>query len=234
MDIVHMYVYKMYAKYRCMVPTLSGPLGLPWCGSHRLTNCPGYLVLLLCLVKSCCVQTNCPCHLQCMGIVPMHEWKVPLKYWGMFPFPSGPLGLRQAADTFNGKGLNSCKVSASNDNKKLSNLWVVTRWSLQMPVDPAHTIGGTPHWGVLGEGPMSLAGRVCTQSLCEGTFTDDSGRCVMVFKQGGVLFEWLARQNPRFSNIVARTVHANIPLRAKAGSSPYNHRKIFPPPLISA
>jgi len=34
-----------------------------------------------------------------MGIVPMHEWKVPLKYWGTLPFPSGPLGLGQAADT---------------------------------------------------------------------------------------------------------------------------------------
>jgi len=24
-----------------------------------------------------------------MGIVPMHKWKVPLKYRGMLPFPSG-------------------------------------------------------------------------------------------------------------------------------------------------
>ncbi len=34
-----------------------------------------------------------------MGIVPVHEWKVPLKYWGMFPFPSESLGLGQVADT---------------------------------------------------------------------------------------------------------------------------------------
>ena len=34
-----------------------------------------------------------------MGIVPMHERKVPLKYQGMLPFTSGPLGLGQAADT---------------------------------------------------------------------------------------------------------------------------------------
>jgi hypothetical protein len=33
----------------------------------------------------------------------MHEWKVPLKYWGTLPFPSGSLGLGQAADT-NGLG----------------------------------------------------------------------------------------------------------------------------------
>jgi hypothetical protein len=38
-----------------------------------------------------------------MGIFPMHEWKVPLKYWGTLPFPSGSLGLGQAADT-NGLG----------------------------------------------------------------------------------------------------------------------------------
>jgi len=29
----------------------------------------------------------------------MHQWKVPLKYRGMLSFPSGPLGLGQAADT---------------------------------------------------------------------------------------------------------------------------------------
>ena len=53
------------------------------------------------IVVSCCVQTNCPCHVKSMGIaiVPMHEWKVPLKYWGMLAYPSGPLGLGQEADT---------------------------------------------------------------------------------------------------------------------------------------
>ena len=51
------------------------------------------------IVVSCCVQTNSPCHVKSMGIVPMHEWKVPLKYRGTLPFPSGPLGLGQAADT---------------------------------------------------------------------------------------------------------------------------------------
>ena len=34
-----------------------------------------------------------------MGIIPMHERKGPLKYRGMRAFPSGPLGLGQAADT---------------------------------------------------------------------------------------------------------------------------------------
>jgi hypothetical protein len=29
----------------------------------------------------------------------LHKWKVPLKYRGMLSFPSGPLGLGQAADT---------------------------------------------------------------------------------------------------------------------------------------
>jgi hypothetical protein len=27
------------------------------------------------------------------GIVPMHNWKMPLKYWGMLPYQSGPLRL---------------------------------------------------------------------------------------------------------------------------------------------
>jgi len=34
-----------------------------------------------------------------MRIVPMHQWKEPLKYRGTLSFPSGPLGLGQAADT---------------------------------------------------------------------------------------------------------------------------------------
>ncbi len=51
------------------------------------------------IVVSCCVQTNNPRHVKSMGIVPMHKWKVPLKYRGTLPFPSGSLGLGQAADT---------------------------------------------------------------------------------------------------------------------------------------
>ena len=51
------------------------------------------------IVVPCCAQTNCLCHVKSMGIVPMHEWKMPLMYRDMLTFPSGPLGLRQAADT---------------------------------------------------------------------------------------------------------------------------------------
>jgi hypothetical protein len=29
----------------------------------------------------------------------MHEWKMPLKYWGMVPTQSGPLGLGRVAYT---------------------------------------------------------------------------------------------------------------------------------------
>jgi hypothetical protein len=39
-----------------------------------------------------------------MRIVPMHQWKVPLKYRTMLLFPSGPLGLGGAADTRVGGG----------------------------------------------------------------------------------------------------------------------------------
>ena len=34
-----------------------------------------------------------------MGIVPMHEWKVPLKYRGTLSFPSGYLGYHGVAHT---------------------------------------------------------------------------------------------------------------------------------------
>ena len=40
-----------------------------------------------------------------MGILPMHEGKMPLKCWGMLPSLSGPLGLGQAADTMVGGGV---------------------------------------------------------------------------------------------------------------------------------
>ncbi len=39
-----------------------------------------------------------------MGNVSMHEWKMPLNYWGMVPTLSGPLGLGQAEDTMVGGG----------------------------------------------------------------------------------------------------------------------------------
>ena len=39
-----------------------------------------------------------------MGIVPMHEGKMPLKYWGMLLSLSGPLGLGRAVDTMAGRG----------------------------------------------------------------------------------------------------------------------------------
>ena len=44
-------------------------------------------------------QTKLMTDLKSMTIVPMHEWKVPLKYRAMLLFPSGPLGLGGAADT---------------------------------------------------------------------------------------------------------------------------------------
>jgi hypothetical protein len=39
-----------------------------------------------------------------MGILPMHEGKMPLKDWGMLPSLSGPSGLGRAADTMVGGG----------------------------------------------------------------------------------------------------------------------------------
>jgi len=51
------------------------------------------------IVVFCCVQTNSPCRVKSMGIVPMHEWKVPLKYRGTLPFPSGYWGYHGVAHT---------------------------------------------------------------------------------------------------------------------------------------
>ncbi len=67
--------------------------------------------------------------------------------------------------------------------------------------------------GGLVEERVSLAGHVCPHVLCGGTSADDSGSFIMVFKHGGYIFEWKARRDPRFSNVVARAVHANMPLR---------------------
>jgi hypothetical protein len=39
-----------------------------------------------------------------MGIHPCMEGKMPLKFWGMLPSLSGPLGLGRAADTMVGGG----------------------------------------------------------------------------------------------------------------------------------
>jgi hypothetical protein len=63
------------------------------------------------IVVSCCVQTNCPWHVKSMDIVPMHEWKVPLKYWGMLAFPRGPSGLGQVVDTMVWGGGGTCEMA---------------------------------------------------------------------------------------------------------------------------
>ncbi len=38
-----------------------------------------------------------------MVTVPMHEWKMPMKYWGMLPSPCGPFGLLQSGG-YHGQG----------------------------------------------------------------------------------------------------------------------------------
>ena len=72
-----MYGLKMPAKYWDLVSMYSGPLG-PLKGWGKLAN---YLLA------------------KWSRIVPMHQWKVHLKYRAMLLFPSGLLGLGGAADT---------------------------------------------------------------------------------------------------------------------------------------
>ncbi len=67
-------------------------------GHRCLPKHPMYLVFTI----SCNFQTEMIMDVKSMGIVPMHEGKMPLKYWGMLPSLSGLLGLGQAADTMVG------------------------------------------------------------------------------------------------------------------------------------
>jgi hypothetical protein len=87
---------EMPAKYWDLASMYSGPLG-PLKGWGTLSNY---------LLANCDQFTACNCetiHIICiflsMRIVPMHQWKVPLKYRAMLLFPSGQLGLGGAADT---------------------------------------------------------------------------------------------------------------------------------------
>ena len=98
--IVHMDARRTSVMYWVIILTLSGPLGLTWCGAHWLTTRLAYLVFLLCIVVSNLNAHVVTCDMKCMGIVPMHEWKVSLTYWGMLSSPCGPLGrLGQVVDT---------------------------------------------------------------------------------------------------------------------------------------
>ena len=66
-----------------------------------------------------------------------------------------------------------------------------------MPVNPAHTIGGTRHVGwVLREGEVSLAGRVCPHASCGGTSADNSRSFIMVFKKEGTFLSGRPVETP--------------------------------------
>ena len=84
-----MYGLKMPAKYWDQVSMYSGALG-PLKGwgtlaNYLLANCDQFTVCN-------CETIDIICIFLSMRIVPMHQWKVPLKYWAMLLFPSGPLG----------------------------------------------------------------------------------------------------------------------------------------------
>ena len=102
----------MSAKYFDMILTLSGSLGLLVGGGHQLTKCPNYLALLHAFIESCNFLTKCILEVESMGFVPMHPWKMRLKYWGMLPSQSGPLGLRQS------RGYHGCGGLYKNGGNK--------------------------------------------------------------------------------------------------------------------
>jgi hypothetical protein len=65
--------------------------------NNLLANCDQF--------TACNFHTHMKCIFLSMRIVPMHHWKVPLKYRTMLLFPSGPLGLGGAADTMVWEGV---------------------------------------------------------------------------------------------------------------------------------
>jgi hypothetical protein len=77
---------------------------------------------------------------------------------------------------------------------------------------------------------VSLACRICPHALCGGTFADDSKSCVIVFEHGGYFFEWKAHRDPRFSDVVARAVHANVRLRCQSWELAIKSPRIIAPP----
>ncbi len=81
--------WNMYVKYCYMIPPLSGLLGLP---KHRWRPANKTPYLYSVFTTYCSFQTKCICDLKDMGIISMHEWKVPLNYWGTRLTQSGPLG----------------------------------------------------------------------------------------------------------------------------------------------
>ncbi len=54
-----------------------------------------------------------------MAIVPMHEWKVPLKYRAMLLFPSGPLGLGAGSGGHHGLGGGTYEVAGTEIYKHI-------------------------------------------------------------------------------------------------------------------
>ena len=81
-------------------------------GNQRL-NCKGGLngncdgkeaASLFCAELRSIFLKLCTMDVKSICILPMHEGKMPLKYWGMLPSLSGPLGLGREADTMVGGG----------------------------------------------------------------------------------------------------------------------------------
>ena len=83
--------------------------------------------------------------------------------------------LLLAAAPFDEEGL--VQLRWSDEDIKIVNISVVTRWPLRTPTDPTHTTGGRRRvGGVLGEGRVSLVRRLCPPVSRGGTSADDGGR----------------------------------------------------------
>jgi hypothetical protein len=85
----------MYIKFCYLIPLFRKWSGQPkrrWRLANKTPELSGVFN------KFCSFHTKCICDLKSMGIVTMHEWKVPLKYWGMHLTLRGPLGYCRAVE----------------------------------------------------------------------------------------------------------------------------------------
>ena len=127
------------------------------------------------------------------------------------------MSLLLVAAPFHGKGL--VQLRWSDNDQKIVNFSVMTRWPLGTPMDPAHTTGGRRHvGGVLGEGQVSLVRRLCPHMSRGGTSVDESGGLIMMASFFGGLWRifYLGDCTNRDSSfVVACTSDTPMPLRCQ-------------------
>ena len=94
-QIAFIYVYNKDAKFGDQILTPSGSSGLLQGWQTPLTKHPNYLVFLHAVITFCNFLAKCIYGMKSIGAILTYVWKMPTKYWGMFPSLRGQLGLPQ-------------------------------------------------------------------------------------------------------------------------------------------